>query len=31
MVDALRDDEKAASLRAVNDLPEFWQQVADGR
>lgn len=31
MVDALRDDEKAASLRAVQHLPEFWQRVADGR
>jgi len=31
MVEALRDDEKAASLHAVQHLPEFWQQVADGR
>jgi MOSC domain-containing protein YiiM len=31
MVEALRDDEKAASLRVVHRLPDFWQQVADGR
>jgi MOSC domain-containing protein YiiM len=31
MVDALRDDEKAASLRVVKGLPEFWQQVAHER
>ena len=31
MVDALRHDDKAAMLRAIPDLPEFWQQVADGR
>jgi len=31
MVEALRDDEKAASLRVVERLPEFWQRVADGR
>ncbi len=31
MVDALRDDDKAAALRAIPNLPEFWQQVAEGR
>ncbi|MEP7064938.1 MAG: MOSC domain-containing protein [Gemmatimonadota bacterium] len=31
MVEALRDEEKAASLRVVPHLPEFWQQVADSR
>jgi MOSC domain-containing protein YiiM len=30
MVQALLDTEKAASLRAVTGLPQFWQQVADG-
>jgi MOSC domain-containing protein YiiM len=29
MVDALRDPDKAAALRAVPRLPEFWRQVAD--
>jgi MOSC domain-containing protein YiiM len=29
MVDALRVPEKAAALRAVPRLPEFWRQVAD--
>lgn len=29
MVEALRDPEKAAALRAVPRLPEFWRQVAE--
>ena len=29
MVDALRDPAKAAALRAVPRLPEFWREVAD--
>lgn len=29
MVEALRSPEKAAALRAVPRLPEFWRQVAD--
>jgi MOSC domain-containing protein YiiM len=28
MIDALRDDEKAAALREVPRLPEFWRRVA---
>ena len=29
MVDALQDDAKAAALRALPRLPEFWQRVAN--
>jgi MOSC domain-containing protein YiiM len=29
MVEALRDDAKAASLRTIARLPEFWRRVAD--
>lgn len=29
MVEALRNPDKAAALRTVPRLPEFWQQVAD--
>lgn len=29
MVEALRDSRKAAALRTVPRLPEFWRQVAD--
>ena len=31
MVEALQDDEKAAALRAIANLPEFWRRVAARR
>jgi hypothetical protein len=30
MIGALRDPDKAAALRRVPRLPEFWREVAEG-